>query len=443
MPRTKNKQPKQIVKIEDDIAALQEENLALKQELEALKGIKSPELKESARWRSFFAGFFAIIAIISLVLFNAAYWTRQTVIDNKQFVATVSPIIKDADVQKALQTEISKQIFAKVNVEEELKNALPDNLDFIAAPFAAQVQSFVTGKIGEALQSPQAANAWTTVLGTAHEQLIAYIQNPNNDGKITVDEVYKTVGEQLKTSQVGFLFGKSLPASIGSITVKEITWLPKVRQGLETLQKLTAVLAISTIGFGALALALSRRRVYMLIKLMFGSLIGMLITLGVLAFGSYEAGINVPVEFKAAAISIFDIITQPLAEQTKGIAALLASVLFVAFIASKVGWITWLRENMRTGLDWLFNRFSTKLALPDWLPQIPNNRLVIAWTLTGASFAIFALRLPPTLSGVVTAVIVAGICELALEVISSYCRVATKQNSTKKIRTIDAQPVNG
>lgn len=432
MPRTAKKQPKKTIKKEAEIEMLVEENQALKQELEQLKTIENQENKKGSRWRSFFAGFFAVLMIVSIVLFNIAFWTRQTVIDDTQFVATVSPIIKDPDVQKALQTEISKQIFAKINVEEELKNALPENLDFIAAPFASQVQGFVTGKIGEALNTPQVANAWSMVLGTTHQQLISYIQNPNNDGKITVDEVYKTVGDQLKNSQVGFLFGKSLPASIGSVTVKEITWLPKARMWLDSLQKLTTILAVSTVVFGALALLLSRRRVGMLVKLMAGSLVGMILTLGLLAFGSYETGINVPAEFKAASVAVFDIITEPLVSQTKGIAALLASVLFVAFVASKVGWVTWLRENMRSGMDWLFNRFSKKLALPEWLQQIPKNRLVIAWTLTGVSFAIFALRLPPNLSGVVTAVIVAGICELVLEVISSYCRVATSQNSRKK-----------
>lgn len=433
MAKTTKKQPKTSIKKTDEIEMLVEENLMLKQELEKIK-IENDDHKQKkgSFWRSFSAGLFAILAIISLVLFNAAYWTKQTVIDNKQFVATVSPIIRDSDVQTAIKNEISQQIFSNVNIEQELKKALPENLQFIAAPFAAQVQSFVTDKIGEALSTPQVANAWTTVLGTAHEQLIAYIQNPNNDGKITIDEIYKTVGNELQNSQVGFLFNKNLPASIGSVTVTDITWVPKARMGLEYLQKITNYLALATIFFGALALGLSSRRISMLVKLMIGSLLGMIATLGLIVAGSQQTAASVPSEFKAATLSVYDIITQPLVSQTKGIAALLAAVLFVAFVASKVGWVTWLREKMRFGLDWLFNRFSTKLQLPDWLKQISHNRLVIAWTLTGASFAIFALRLPPSFSGVVTAVVVAGVCELILEVASSYCRVATKQNSTKK-----------
>lgn len=432
MPRTAKKQPKKTTKKSEEIEMLVEENLALKQELEKIQNGSNQKPKKGSPWRPFFAGLFAILAILSLVLFNVAYWTRQTVIDNKQFVQTVSPIIQDADVQKALQTEISKQIFSRVNIEQELKNALPENLDFIAAPFASQVQSFVTGKIGEALNTPQVANAWSAVLGTVHQQLISYIENPNNNGKITVDEVYNTVGDQLKSSQVGFLFGKNLPSSIGTVTITEISWLPQVRTYLDALQKFTVYLAISTVVCGVMALLLSRRRILMLIKLMAGSLFGMLVTLAVLAFGSYETGALVPTEFKAASVSVFSIITQPLESQTKGIAALLASVLFVAFVASKVGWVVWLRENMRSSMDWLFNRFSTKLALPEWLNQIPKNRLVIAWTLTGVSFAVFALRLPPSTSGVITAIVVSALCALALEIVSSYCRVANKQNTPKK-----------
>lgn len=426
----------------EELALLKEENDQLKQEISLLKAQseKPAKAKQGSFWRSLGAGLCAFLAIVSLVLFNISYWTQQTIIDNKQFVATVSPIIESPEVQKTLQTEISNQIFSRINIEGELKAALPENLQFIAAPFASQVQSFVTDKIGEALQTPQVSQAWTTILGTVHQQLIDYIQNPNNTGVITVDGIYKTVGDQLKDSQVGFLFGKTLPGSIGSVTITEVKWLPKARQALDVLHQATLGLAISTVAFAALALALSKRRVGMTIKLMVGSLFGMLITLGVLYLGQHSVNASVAADFRSAAVAIYDIVTHPLIEQTKGIAALLGGVLAVIFVASRVGWVTWLREKMRISMDWLFARFSTKLLLPEWLPQIPKNRLVIAWTLTAVSFALFALRLPPTLSGVVTAVVVAGLCELALEVVSSYCRVAQQQNATIAAEVVAAKP---
>ncbi len=408
-----------------ELALLKQENDLLKQEVAILKTKKESVVKKRSFWRSFFAGLSAVIAIVAFMLFNVSYWAQQTIVDNDKFVAAVSPVIKDPDVQNALKTEISNEIFSRIDVQAELEKVLPENLDFIAAPFAGQVKSFTTDKIGEVLQTPQVAEIWTSVLSTTHEKLIAYIQNPNNDGKISVDEIYTTVGDKLKDSQIGFLFGKNLPSSVGSITVKEITWLPKARQALNVLDKVTKELAIASVVFTLLAIGLSKRRGSMVIGLLSFSLLFMFATLLAVRIGAtqvnsvLEAG-----QYAAAGSAVYRIISIGLVEQTQGFALLFASVLGVILITSGESWIVWLRTKMRQGLDWIFGKFASRLVAPKWLVWVAHNRVVIAWTLTGVAYAAFALRIPPTTSGVITALITSGIAVLSLEVIASFCRVA-------------------
>lgn len=415
---------------QDELLTLQAENAHLKQEITQLKTKKSTKKRTHSFWFSFFAGISAVIAVTTFMLFNLSYWTQQTIVDNKKFTAAVSPIIQNQDVQKALQTEISKQIFARINVEQELQKVLPENLQFIAAPLASQFQSFATGKIGDALQSPQVQQAWTTTLSTVQGKLMAYIQNPQNDGKITVDDIYKTVGDQLSSSQIGFLFGKNLPSSIGSVTVKEVTWLPKARQYLNLLDKLTKELAIATVVFAIAAIALARRRVNMVIGLIVFSSLFMLATLAAIKTGYLQVdGIVKNNDYDAAAKAIYSIVTNSLVAQTQGFLALFGSCLTVLIVVSPLDWVVWLRKKFRAGLDWVTAKLPFSFASPSWLHWASANKAVIAWTLTAVMYVGFALRLPPTVSGVVTALVASFIAVIILEITASVERTCGHNNS--------------
>lgn len=418
---TKKKQPKST-----EVDVLKAENAALKAELVRVTEKKQKVTRQRSFWRAAFAGISATVAIVAFMLFNISYWAQQTIVDNNKFVAAVSPIIKDSDVQKTLQAEISKQIFSRVDVQSELEKILPENLQFIAAPLASQFESFATAKIGDALQSTQVQQAWTTALSTIHTQLIAYIQNPQNDGKITIDEIYKTVGNQLNDSQIGFLFGKNLPNSIGSITVKEVTWLPKARQALDMLDKLTKELAIATVAFTLLAIGLSRRRMSMIVGLISFSLLFMFATLAAIKIGALQVGNMVHSDYAAATTAVYNIVSSSLIAQTQGFIAMLISFLVVGLVTSNIDWLIWLRQKMRQAFDWLFAKLKLSLTVPSWVGWIAHNKAVIGWTLTAVMYVLFALRLPPTVNGVVSAVVASGITVLCLEVLASFVRTCVK-----------------
>ena len=430
MPKTSKKKvaKKAPVIPKVDIVELETENELLKEQIALLKQKKESKVKTRSFWQSFFAGFAAIIAILSFILFNVSYWTTQTIIDDKKFTAAVAPIIQDPAVQETLQKEITKQIFERINVEQELKNVLPENLQFIAAPFASQVESFTSDKIGDALKSKQVADAWTNVLSTVHTQLIAYIQDPNNNGVITVDDVYNKVGDQLKTSQIGFLFGKNLPSSIGSITVTEITWIPQAREAINRLQQLTNVLAAVTVISVLAAVALSTRRKSMVVGLISSAFLAMLVCLVALQVGHWKVGQSVAPEYKDAVLAIQGTLTSGFVDQIQGFAALFGALLIILFAASSLDWVMWLRKQFRHLLDWIFTKLPLKFAIPTWLAWIAHNQIVISWTLIAVFFIAFALRIPPTENGVITAFIASAIAVIALACVASFVRV---HHSTK------------
>lgn len=409
-----------------ELAKLQAENDVLKQEITMLITKKQKRTHQRSFWQSFFAGAAAILAIISFVLFNVSYWTNQTIIDNKKFTAAVAPIINNEAVQTTLQKEITKQIFTRINVEQELKDVLPENLQFIAAPFASQVESFTSDKISDALKSPQVADAWKNVISTVHGQLIAYIQDPSNNGVITVDDVYTKVGDQLKDSQIGFLFGKNLPSSIGSVTVTEVKWVPQAREALNNLQKLTNILAATTVISVIVAVALSTRRKSMIVGLISSAFVAMLLCLVALAVGHWQLGQSVAPEYKDAVLAVQTTVTTGLVNQIQGFAALFGALLVIIFAASSLDWVQWLRKQFRLLLDWLFTKLPVRIATPSWLVWIAHNQIVISWTLIAVMFVTFALRIPPTKNGVIGAFIGSVIAVVVLACAASFVRVQAK-----------------
>ena len=429
---TKSKKPVTQSKEDAKLEKLREEKRLLENELETLKQIKTIKEeppKKHTFWRSFFAGLTAIVAIICFVLFNISYWTQQTIINNEQFVATMSPIIKDPDVQAALQTEISTQIFSRINLQQELEDNLPPNLAFIAAPFADQVKSFATSEIGKVLKSNQVADAWTKLLGTAHSTLISYLQNPNTDGTITVNSIYKIATEQLQDTSIGFLFKNQLPSSVGNITITQMTWVPKVQQYLNLLQSVTRQLAIVGAIAVALAIALSTRRRKIIITMLVAGGIGLVTVTLAINVGQSQVGGQVASQYSAAATAVYKIVSQPLIQQLQGFEALIIAILVVTVLSAPYKWLLWIRGYINKGFDSLFKKIiKTKTALPNWINKVADARVIIGWVVIALSFAAFALRLPPSSGGAWAAIISSAIVIFILEIFASLSRCSSSQS---------------
>ena len=389
-----------------------------------LKGAETTKKRDYSLWRPFGAVVLTTIAVACLLLFNVSYWVRDTVFNTNKFVSTVQPLLKDPEIQKTLQTEITNQLFTQIDLEAELKKALPDNISLIAAPFAGQVKSFTYGKIGQVLNSPQAYQIWTKLLTASHSQIMAYIQNPNNSGVITVNGLYDLAGEELKTTDVGFLFGKHLPNTVGDIQIADIKGVPQARKALNQLQSLTTVLGVVTLVSALLAILVSvkrRRTVIVVSSLM---LVMMLSTLLALKIGDTQVGGQVQAQYAAAAEATYRIISKPLAVQTQGAIALLVSFIVVAIVSSSWKYIAWLKSQLRRGLDWISYKVIGDWAKAKWISVISSNKALICWVLVAVSFAGFAFRLPPTVYGAEIALLVSAIVAFVLELFGSVARTA-------------------
>jgi hypothetical protein len=115
--KSRKKQVVATTKSKDSVASLRAEIAELQAELDALRTRESNAPKVQKRkhfWRSFGAGTLAVLAVTTFALWNISFWVKDTVVDTNQFVSTMQPLIKDPEIQKALQTEITNQVFSQI-----------------------------------------------------------------------------------------------------------------------------------------------------------------------------------------------------------------------------------------------------------------------------------------------------------------------------------------
>lgn len=394
MPSKKSKSSSKVSpeELESKIKKLEAENSKLKSELTKENQPKKPYkfLRNSG------TVFFLTLSIVAFMLFNLSSWLKSTVLDTETFVATTQPLIAQPAVQDTLQRDISNALFEKVNVEEELQKALPENIAFLSGPLSSQIESFTSNKIGELLASPQVYQLWGTTLENVHSKLIDYIQNDNADGVISVNDVYVAISNQIsEDSRLSFLTNRQLPPKLGTITLKEITWLPQVRSYVDILTATPLVfLGISLASFiAAIALSFNRRRVVLLAGILF--MVMMFATLAALVVGYWQAGEYAQPQNKAFVQAVYSTVTQPLETRTLGYVSLFSVLVLVGILTSKIRWIVKARYAIDGKLVQFARSVLPRTAPPSWLISFSSHIGIVCWILFTVLFVVIGLRIPP------------------------------------------------
>jgi hypothetical protein len=122
----------------------------------------------------------AALSCVLIFLSVMTVWIHQTVLDTDGFVAAVGPIVDRPNVTQAMSVQLTDQIFAAIDVEHEVKQILPAQGQFLAAPLTSAAQNFVQGQVRDVLRSPQFRALWFAVLRATHKEILAALRGQSN-----------------------------------------------------------------------------------------------------------------------------------------------------------------------------------------------------------------------------------------------------------------------
>lgn len=376
------------------ISSLKAENKALKAQLSKLETVDKP--KEQFSWKVLGVILATGLAGAMLVVGNLVFWTGRTLTDNKRYVEATQPLIQNQAIQEAIANKATTAIFNNIDVEQIAQDALPPRAQFLAPSIASQVKTFTNDQIKNIVTSNKFQEVWQTVNAGAHQRLLKAIKNYQGDGTFDINDLYGRISERLQDSKLSFLANKTLPASVGSITIVSTPNLPKAHWIVVNLWwiRLLSIALFILLTILSIWLAKNRRKMLVIITSLYALL--MLATLIALRITKTIAVNHIASEYQLAATAVWDIVLKSLIQQ-------IVSLLIVFIILAIGVWMSGsgkkaqsVRIRVKAVLSGklhqsIFKGKENKLTI--WLGV--NKRLIEVVVLIMAMVSLLFLRLTP------------------------------------------------
>jgi hypothetical protein len=281
-----------------EVERLQAERDALAQELERLKAPRK------RRFRRAVVGVLVALSCILVVLSTTVVWAHRTVLNTDTFVGTVGPVFQHPDVDTAVATRATDQLFTQLQLQTRLRDALPAKVSFAAGPITGATEDYVSGQLAKVLGSDRFQTIWVKTLTSTHETVVAVLRGKKTstissaNGYIvlnTVPVINKALGSVsgLASSLTGRnvslptitsaeppkeavdklskALGVQLPSNYGQITLVRSTNLAVAQRGVKAFDRLTILLPLLTLALIAFTLWLSVSRRRTLVQFLVGS----------------------------------------------------------------------------------------------------------------------------------------------------------------------------
>ena len=199
-----------------------------------------------------------VLAVVAIF----AVWANRQLLNPDNWANTSTRLLQDAKVREATSNYLVDQLYANVNVAEELKSRLPAQLQPLAAPVAGALQNLAVTAAERALASARVQERWKQANRAADATFIAIVDGKGpvatNDGQVTLNlaSIVTNITDRLGLPNVS----SKLPPSVAHLTILKSNDLKAVQDGVKALKGLNVLLTIIVPLLYALAIFLARRR---------------------------------------------------------------------------------------------------------------------------------------------------------------------------------------
>jgi hypothetical protein len=199
-----------------------------------------------------------VLAVVAIF----AVWANRQLLNPDNWANTSTRLLQNEKVREATSNYLVNQLYANVNVAEELKSRLPTQLQPLAAPVAGALQNLAITAAQRALANAHVQEGWKQANRAADETFIAIINGKGavatNGGQVTLDlaSIVTNITNRLGLPNVS----SKLPPSVAHLTILKSKDLKAVQDGVKALKGLALLLTIIVPLLYALAIFLARRR---------------------------------------------------------------------------------------------------------------------------------------------------------------------------------------
>ncbi|HEX5982701.1 MAG TPA: SHOCT domain-containing protein [Solirubrobacterales bacterium] len=205
---------------------------------------------------------FVILGSVLAFLSVFAIWTERQALNTDDWVDTSSRLLENPTIRTALSDYLVDQLYENVDVRKELEERLPDDFKEFSGPAAGGIRQFAGEGTEKVLETQTAQELWEEANRTAHEQLLAVLEDKKEAVSTEEGTVSLNLGLMLQNlaEQIGIgedLVDK-LPPDAAQIEILKSDELKTAQNVAIAVKGLALLLSILTFAAFGAAIYLSR-----------------------------------------------------------------------------------------------------------------------------------------------------------------------------------------
>jgi hypothetical protein len=200
----------------------------------------------------------ALVVIGSVLAFVSVFaiWVEPQALNTDDWVSTSDRLIQNPKIRSAVADYLVDQLYENVDVEEELEGILPGETKELAGPVSGGLRSVAGDGAERLLETNTAQNLWKDANRSAHEQLVAVLEDKKEAVSTEEGEVKLQLGSLVTNlaDQVGIgaSLAENLPSDAAEVTILKSNQLKTAQDIAAAVKGLALILSLLTfICFGA------------------------------------------------------------------------------------------------------------------------------------------------------------------------------------------------
>jgi hypothetical protein len=195
-----------------------------------------------------------LVTLASLLAFVAvlAIWVDRQALNTQNWTSTSSEMLQQRVVRDRIAEYLVEELYANVDVAAEIRAALPERAQPLAAPAAAALRDLVERSAKQALARPRAQQAWEDANRSAHELFLHVLRGggpvvaTGQQGVVDLDltELLRQLDQR---TGVGGGLAERLPPSAAQITVLRSEQLKSAQTALRVLDALPIISVVGSL----------------------------------------------------------------------------------------------------------------------------------------------------------------------------------------------------
>lgn len=205
-----------------------------------------------------------LVVIATLLAFLAvlAIWINRQIVNTENWTNTSSALLQQREIRNQVATYLVDGLYDNVDVEAELRAALPDRADPLAGTAAGALRDFGERAAREVLAKPRTQQLWENANRSAHAMLLDVLEGGGStvstEGGEVVLDTRALLTEIARRVGIGARLRDRIPEDAAQITVMRSDQLKLAQDGLNVLRALPIVLVVLSFGLYAVAVAVAR-----------------------------------------------------------------------------------------------------------------------------------------------------------------------------------------